>query len=83
MPGADFVPFLSNPSDRYPDLALGAKPEPRFPGRAHESLHFRHFSPMNMLQDGYNIRKVQVLLNTRLLTPVHIFPGVPWRQNAR
>jgi hypothetical protein len=32
MPEADFIPFLSNPPDRYPDLALGAKPEPKFPG---------------------------------------------------
>ena len=32
MPEADFVPFLSNPSDRYPGLALGAKPKPKFPG---------------------------------------------------
>jgi hypothetical protein len=29
MPEADFIPFLSNPSERYPDLALGAKPEPK------------------------------------------------------
>jgi len=32
MPEADFIPFLSNPSDRYPNPALGAKPEPKLPG---------------------------------------------------
>jgi len=32
MPEADFIPFLSISSDRYPNPALGAKPEPKFPG---------------------------------------------------
>jgi len=54
MPEADFVPFFSNPSDRYPDSTLGAKSGPKFLGRVHESLRSRHFSPMNMLEDGYN-----------------------------
>jgi len=43
MPGADLVPFLSNPSDRYPDPALGAKPEPKFLGRVNEALRSRHY----------------------------------------
>ena len=42
MQEADFVPFLSNSSDRYPDLALGAKPEPKFSACLRGVVYIRH-----------------------------------------